>query len=61
MHYGECPCCQGCKNIEIKTVVLEEFDCVMILMNWFGAENYFFNFGFPSLKLVSCSRKKIVN
>ena len=55
MHYGECPCYLGCINIEIKTVILEELDCVIILMNWFDVESYFFNFGFPTPKLVSRS------
>ncbi|CAN6575706.1 unnamed protein product [Malus baccata var. baccata] len=31
---------QGYKNIEIKTIVLEESDCVMILTNCFDAENF---------------------
>ncbi|KAM1683539.1 hypothetical protein ACFXTN_031696 [Malus domestica] len=44
MHYGESSCYQGCKNIEIKTVVLEEPDCVMILVNWFDAESFHFKF-----------------
>ena len=29
------------KNIDIKTVVLIQPDCVMIWMNWFDAENFF--------------------
>ena len=40
MHYGECSCYQGCKNIKIKTVVLKEPDCMMIWMNWFDAEKF---------------------
>ena len=43
----------GCKNVEIKIVVLKEPDCVMILINWSDAENYFFNVGFPSPKLIA--------
>ena len=38
MHHGECSCYQGLQNIELKTVVWKEPDCVMIWMNWFDAE-----------------------
>ena len=44
MHYGECSCYQGYKNIEIKVVVLEEPDCVMTWMNWFDTEKFHVRF-----------------
>ena len=57
MHYGECSCYQDCKNIEIKTIVLEEHDYVIIGMNQFDAEK-FFNVRFLSASgrsmLITC-------